>query len=146
MTSSIYVQTMERYGFLRKTSDTNDISSMHETLFPDIKNCVREGVLQQQDLQNTIYYFKILNNREIIQYMHASPGDTELFSYFHLHQTCPTDGYVMCAAGDQLYARLIDCVFTAKWKPTDLKNAATIKVAYYKLLTDDELLKALHRR
>lgn len=141
---------MERYGFLRKSREGDDLIAVHECLFPDIRSCVHAGVCQEQYLDNPIHYFKILNNKEIIENMHTtSENNASVFSYFHLHRMTPTRSYAMCSVGEKLYSSLLKCVLSTKCKPTaDMSHASEykLKVAYYKLMSDDELLKELHHR
>ncbi|KAG8174391.1 hypothetical protein JTE90_016087 [Oedothorax gibbosus] len=140
---------MERYGFLRKsTADPDNIISVHDDLFTDIGSCVRAGSAQEQNLESTIYYFKILNNKEVVDYIHNNCEFLCVFSYFYLYRPSPHKPYSMSTSCDRLFSQLLECVLSAKCKPKEADDPIghRLKVAYYKLFSDDELIKELHRR
>jgi len=136
---------MERYGFLRKTAGSDEILSLHDDLFPDIASCVRVGSAQEQNLEAGIYYFKILNNKEVVEHIHNNSEFLTVFSYFHLYRPAPNKPHSMSSSCDRLFNQLLECVLSAKCRPRE-EDGHKLKVAYYKLFTDEELIKELHRR
>lgn len=138
---------MDRYGFLRKSANACEIAYLYETIFPDIASCVRVGSAQEQNsLENTVHYYKILTNKEIIRFIHDH-GENELFSYFNMNRQTANKPYAICAASNQLFTHLLDCILIGKCKLTAMAQTtdSTLKIAYYKLLSDDELIKELHQ-
>ncbi|GBO16307.1 hypothetical protein AVEN_219607-1 [Araneus ventricosus] len=104
---------MERYGYLIIESRGTYIYHMHSVLYTDIVSCVKSAIEQKIDDENTILYFKILKNSDIIKYLHDAKKD-QSYSFTNLHQPTPSDPYYICCGAHKLYKDLLQCIIDVK--------------------------------
>lgn len=136
---------MERYGYLIVESGGASIYHIHSSLYRDIVSCVKSVIEQKIDTENTILYFKILNNSEIVKYLHDMKND-ESYSFTYLHQPILTDPPYICSGASTLYKDLLQCIIDVKSTDTKISDIPgyLLKIGYLKILNPDELLLDLH--
>ncbi|GBN91677.1 hypothetical protein AVEN_268455-1 [Araneus ventricosus] len=136
---------MERYGYLIVESSGTYIYHTHSVLFTDIVSCVKSAIEQKIDGENTIWYFQILKNSDIIKYLHDAKKD-QSYSFTYLHQPTPSDPYYICCGARKLYKDLLQCIIDVKSSDRKIPDILghLLKIGYLKILTVDELLLDLH--
>ncbi|GFU04877.1 hypothetical protein TNCV_1290051 [Trichonephila clavipes] len=92
-----------------------------------------------------IVYFKILNISEIVQYIH-NDAQEECFGFCQLHRTDPNDKFKVFSPNKHLFVNLLDCVLEARDITSDEGDSPRFQLqfGYFKLLTNDELVKLFH--
>ncbi|GFT88599.1 uncharacterized protein TNCV_905081 [Trichonephila clavipes] len=74
----------------------------------------RNNVVLRKDISDKrIVYFKILNNSEIVQYIH-NDAQEECFGFCQLHRTDPNDKFKVFSPNKHLFVNLLDCVLDAR--------------------------------
>ncbi|GFU49578.1 uncharacterized protein TNCV_1591121 [Trichonephila clavipes] len=74
----------------------------------------RNNVVLRKDISDKrIVYFKILNNSEIVQYIH-NDAQEECFGFCQLHRTDPNDKFKVFSPNKHLFVNLLDCVLEAR--------------------------------
>ncbi|GFS69332.1 hypothetical protein TNCV_4011441 [Trichonephila clavipes] len=102
-------------------------------------------VLRKDISDKRIVYFKILNNSEIVQYIH-NDAQEECFGFCKLHRTDPNDKFKVFSPNKHLFVNLLDCVLEARDITSDKGDCPRflLQFGYFKLLTNDELVKLFH--
>ncbi|GFT99106.1 uncharacterized protein TNCV_3794581 [Trichonephila clavipes] len=105
---------MEKFGYLVCDScSPGEFLYIHPSLFLNIIDCVQNVVLRKDISDKRIVYFKILNNSEIVQYIH-NDAQEECFGFCQLHQTDPNDKFKVFSPNKHLFVNLLDCVLEAR--------------------------------
>ncbi|GFS82538.1 uncharacterized protein TNCV_2469881 [Trichonephila clavipes] len=78
-----------------------------------IWNTTSNVVLRKDISDKRIVYFKILNNSEIVQYIH-NDAQEECFGFCQLHRTDPNDKFKVFSPNKHLFVNLLDCVLEAR--------------------------------
>ncbi|GFX69192.1 uncharacterized protein TNCV_3563681 [Trichonephila clavipes] len=74
----------------------------------------RNNVVLRKDISDKrIVYFKILNNSEIVQYIH-NDAQEECFGFRQVHRTDPNDKFKVFSPNKRLFVNLLDCVLEAR--------------------------------
>ncbi|GFS58228.1 uncharacterized protein TNCV_4916311 [Trichonephila clavipes] len=136
---------MERYGYLIADSSGACVYQIHNILYRDIINCVKNAIEQKKDDGNSILYFRILNNSDIVKYLHTGKKDINN-SYVYLHQLSLSEPYYIYQGANKLYKDLLQCIIDVKSTETKVSDSPShrVKVGYLKILNADELLIDLH--
>ncbi|GFV04414.1 uncharacterized protein TNCV_920352 [Trichonephila clavipes] len=105
---------MEKFGYLVCDScSPGEFLYIHPSLFLNIIDCVQNVVLRKDISDKRIVYFKILNNSEIVQYIH-NDAQEECFGFCQLHRTDPNDKFKVFSPNKHLFVNLLDCVLEAR--------------------------------
>ncbi|GFR20935.1 uncharacterized protein TNCT_568001 [Trichonephila clavata] len=139
------MQIMERYGYLIVDSSGTCVYQIHNTLYKDIINCVKNAIEQKNDDGNSILYFRILNNSSIVKYLHNGKQDIT-YSYVYLHQSSLSKPYYIYQGANKLYKDLLQCIIDVKSIEMKVPDSPSyrLKIGYLKILDADELLIDLH--
>ncbi|GFY23499.1 uncharacterized protein TNCV_3941911 [Trichonephila clavipes] len=124
---------MEKFGYLVCDScSPGEFLYIHPSLFLNIIDCVQNVVLRKDISDKRIVYFKILNNSEIVQYVHNDTQE-EYFGFCQLHRTDPNDKFKVFSPNKHLFVNLIDCVLEARDITSDEDAIKSYYYYYYYL-------------
>lgn len=140
---------MERYGFFFMSDDAGepgDFTYLHATLYEHAHQCLR--VARDWKTSDEKIYFKLLNNSEIIKYVHVKQNKKK-FGYLFLSNDFLNNMLFAHTYSSKLYDDILECISDGKsyHEETDddrhmpQKNS---KIGYFTILTDDELVAELH--
>ncbi|GFT97413.1 uncharacterized protein NPIL_365591 [Nephila pilipes] len=134
---------MEKYGYV--TCDVQEYLYIHPALFNSFIDIVQHVVLRQSlDNSKKIVYFKVLNNSEIVQYIHGD-NTLEQFGFCLLHKADLDERFKLHSTCKNLYDSIFDCLLTARETEFDeTSGCSRFQFEYSKLLNDDEVIHLLH--
>ena len=140
---------MERYGFFLSdpSKDCENFTYLHGTLFESIHECLR--VARDWKSADHRYYFKILNNDEIIKYIHNQPNEKK-FGYIFLCNDYLNDVFFTYSHSVKLYSDLLNCIndgkchYNRKDDEVDYPQIKNNKIGYFVILNNDDLVNELH--
>lgn len=144
----IPLPSMERYGYLTQDAiDKTSVKRIYGSLFVDIVQCIRKGRMENIAENEILTYFKILKNSETIKWIH-SEETLHKYGYVYLHNIDESKSCTIFNINSSiLFLNPLDCITSAKSdvaiEPSHnvFKN---LKIGYYKILDNDELMKELH--
>lgn len=118
-------------------------------LFKNLKDCIRCALYYNQNLEGKkLTYFKILHNNDIINYIHNTSIKDCVFGYVYLcfknknNDLEPAQLLFIC---NKMYNNMLECVCVDKYNPeNDIIENCIVKVAYCKLLNNDDTMYELH--
>ena len=144
---------MERYGIAKITAseETGDVCGrncalrVQNNFFKNLKDCIQSAIaLGEFDKP---IYFKILKNKEIVSLIHE-PGANANFGYVYV-TTRPGEQLNLLSHTNKLYDNLLECItdkHIEKCHTQELCNTSMcVKIAYFKILKDCEIISELHR-
>ncbi|GFT73875.1 uncharacterized protein F54H12.2 [Trichonephila clavipes] len=101
----------------------------------------KNAIEQKNDDGNSILYFRILNNSDIVKYLHTGKKDIN-YSYVYLHQSSLSEPYYIYQGANNFYKDLLQCIIDVKSTETKVPDSPShrVKVGYLKILDADELL------
>lgn len=147
---------MERYSYFFKSEIQNENSSflgkeikvdyMHAFYYKNMKDCIRSALYYNTiDMRKrTPCYLKILNNAEVVEYIHKSNKDY-LFGFLHLYfEESVLEPIRLFSNCETLYRDMLDCVCAVKCDKESNVTDTIIKVAYFIMLTPDNIVQELH--
>lgn len=141
---------MERYGFFLCDSDREleKFTYLHGVLFKDAFECVE--IARDWKAAEKRFYFKILNNSEIVKFIHDKETK-KVFGYVFLCNDVFEDHYFTYAWSPKLYEDILQCIQDGKNhylkdvdEPDSLKHPGKTQIGYFVILTDDHLVTELH--
>ncbi|GFX09854.1 uncharacterized protein TNCV_2688961 [Trichonephila clavipes] len=125
--------TMEKFGYLVCDScSPGEFLYINPSLFLNIIDCVQNVVLCKDISDKRIVYFKILNNSEIVQYIH-NDAQEEYFGFCQLHRTDPNDKFKVFSPNKNLFVNLLDCVLEARDITSQIKVIVHVSAAIWLL-------------
>lgn len=101
-----------------------------------------------KEWEDKIFYFKILNNSEIIKFVHAKECEKK-FGYVIICDNLLNGCHCVCSWSPKFYEDMLTCILAWKtqhfWKDEPDRNIDQCsKIAYFFVLNDDELVEELH--
>ena len=141
---------MERFGFFFASSsiqEPGDFTYLHGTLYEHLYECIQ--VARDWKTSNERIYFKLLNNSEIIKQAHTKQN-IKKFGYLFLTNDFLNNMLFAHSYSPKLYDDILDCIMDGKacHKQTDIESDYTmqknIKIGYFSILNNDELVSELH--
>lgn len=145
---------MERYGyFMTEEGGLNFIEKdtkidLNPTIFKNLKDCIRCALYYNTSLNGRkLTYFKILNNNDIIQYIHNISTKEHVFGYLHLcfkNKDNDLEPVQLLSICNKMYCNMLECVCACKYYPENNIEDCAVKVGYCKLLTNDDIMYELH--
>lgn len=140
---------MERYGFFF-TSDSvresEEFTYLHGCLYEQMHQCLR--IARDWETSDEKNYFKLLNNSEIIKYVHEKQNKKKIFGYLFLSNDFLSNNMLFAHSYSlKLYHDILECIFDGKSSHEQTDISATqksSKIGYFVILNDDELVAELH--
>lgn len=150
---------MERYGYLHTLdSETdnlcfatrqNSITYVHNYFYKNLSDCIRCAVSDPIKENETRHYIKILKNADVVREIHdTSEKSSYGFLYLCLKKEMNKDHIYLFSPCNMLFSSMLECVSCEKnYKENDFSKTidSVIKLGYFKLLTEDDVIKELHR-
>lgn len=150
---------MERYGYLYTSEIETDnlclptrqisITHVHNYFYKNLSDCIRNAITETIKEHETRHYIKILKNADVIQEIHnTSEESTYGYLYLCLKKESNTDHIYLFSPSHTLFSNMLDCVTCEKsYKENDFPKTVDniIKLGYFVLLKDDDLMRELHR-
>lgn len=141
---------MEQFGYLiTDVCSASDYLYVHNELFQNITDCIKCVLLRNrvEDTQRVLY-FKILKNSEIVKIIHENCELYKAYGYCHLKRSKPIEKFIVLTTNKQLFTNMLDCIHKAKiiedcGDDPDSLNLQ-VKIGYFKLLNDNEIVHYLH--
>lgn len=137
---------MERYGYLLLEESSEDFfKHVHKNLYTNLVSCVTSAGTQKIGKNERVIYFKILKNADIVKMLHAE-DDTYGFGFCLLKRSSINEAFEITDSSDKLYTHVMHCITSAKTMYFDSEDCFNInvKIGYFKVLNDDEVVKNLH--
>lgn len=138
---------MERYGFLLLEEGSEDsFKNVHVHLYTNILSCITSaGTSPEIAAGDKIAYFKIMKNSDIVRLLHTKSGGYT-YGYCFLKRSSATAPFKITDSSDTFYTHILDCVAAAKTECLNDTECCDVngKIGYFKILTDDEVVKHLH--
>lgn len=144
---------MEKYGYLIADlygENYTDFLYINNSLFENITDCIQNALLKNLvDGPKRVLYFKILQNSEIVSHIHED-CNFENYGFCHLRRTNSSERFTVLTTYKSLVNRLLDCVLKAKiyeCESSELPDTPNfhLKIGYFKVLNDTEIVQLLHR-
>lgn len=136
---------MERYGYLIVDASSEDsFKDVHVNLYTNIIACVTSAKAKKIATNERIVYFKILKNADIVELLHAEE-DNYGFGYCFLKRASVNEPFKITDSSEKFYTHVLHCVTSAKnyFSGGECFNA-NVKIGYFRVLTDDDVVKTLH--
>lgn len=138
---------MERFGYFVCRPDGAQVKLVyfHDRLFKNMFECMQDS--KQWD--EKIFYFKILNNSEIIKFVHTKECEKK-FGYVIICDNLLNGCHCVCSWSPKFYEDMLDCISDGKAQhclnKDEVDDGANqrSKIAYFFVLNDDELVTELH--
>ncbi|GBO35504.1 hypothetical protein AVEN_41994-1 [Araneus ventricosus] len=129
---------MEKYGYI-----ICDVCTMQEylyippVLFNSLVDSGQHVVLRQSlDPSRKVIYFKILNNSEIVQYIHCDDASDQ-FGFCLLQKTNPVERFKLHSTRRSLYDSVFECLLTPRESDFDeAGSCARHQIGYFNILSD----------
>lgn len=139
---------MQRYGFLLVEKDSEDVfKNIHVHLYNNIFGCVSTaGTSLKIAAGERLVYFKILKNSDIVRLLHEK-GAGYTYGYCLLKRPSVNEPFKITDSSETFYTSMLDCLTSAKTiclNDDDECCDENKKIGYFKLLTDNEVVKYLH--
>lgn len=143
---------MEKYCYLITDlcNEGGEFLYIHNTLFDNITDCIKNALLRKLvDGPKRVIYFRILQNCEIVRYIHDDCS-FENYGFCHLKRMNPSERFSVFATHKTLYDNLLECIEKAKIfeaDSCDLPDSPNfqLKIGYFKVLNDTEIVQLLHQ-
>lgn len=141
---------MERYGigYIATSDDASGQESalrVQNTFFKSMKECMQTAMTLGEFDKH--FYFKILKNKEIISLIHESTPNSN-FGYIYV-TTRLDEQLNLLSHTNKLYDNLLECItdkHNEKCYTEELVDTGMcVKIAYFKLLKECEIVSELHR-
>ena len=142
---------MDRYGYLFLSNAVDEvelrIERVQHSFFKNLSDCIRNALYyDSSNKKEKRHYFKILKNSDVVQHIHNISKDC---TYGYLYLCLVDDQITLFSTGNDLYHNMLDCVCANKsYMDCDLfkgeQQQYVIKVGYFVLLNDDEIIRELH--
>ena len=136
---------MERYGYLIVNASSEDtFKDVHVNLYTNIIACVTSAATRNIAAKERVVYFKILKNADIVQFLHAEESDYG-FGYCFLKRASVNEPFKITDSSEKFYTHVLHCVTSAKnyFSGNECFNE-NVKIGYFKVLSDDDVVKHLH--
>lgn len=122
---------------------------VNPSIFKDFSDCVRAVICEQRPKDETILYFKLLKNSDIVKMIHEKSSSNRQFGYCYLAKSCDGEQFSVYNATSELQNNLLSTVFQAKKtlsEPRDVTGhkELKLKIGYFKILTDDDFVSEIH--
>ena len=150
---NVQLSKMERYGIAKliKAGEDDDMCGektplrVENNFFKSMKECVQTAITLH-DLGEHIY-FKILKNKDIVSFIH-NPDANANFGFIYVTAR-PGEQLNLLSHANKLYDNMLECV-TAKHNEKRYREELSetpmcLKIAYFKVLKDSEIVSELHR-
>ena len=149
---------MERYGYLFTAEVENDTSGLfpkptsvirvQQSFFKNIDDCIRHAISCNPGKEKEKRcYLKILKNSDVVRHMHDTTKE-RTYGYLYLYCKNDVEQISLFSSCITLFDNMLDCVSAekhySKYAREDNANCS-IKIAYFMLLKDDDILRELHR-
>lgn len=151
---------MERYGFLYTSEIETDnvclptkqicITRVHHYFYKNLSDCIRNAITcETVKEKETRHYIKILKNADVIHEIHNISTDvTYGYLYLCIKKELNADHIYLFSPCNTLFPSMLDCVTCDKsYKENDFSKTTdnVIKLGYFMVLKDDDLVRELHR-
>lgn len=150
---------MERFGYLHTSEIELDnlcfptrqisITHVHHYFYKNLSDCIRNATTETVKENETRHYLKILKNADVVREIHnTSEESTYGYLYLCLKKELNMERIYLFSPCNVLFSNMLDCVTCEKsYKENDFSNIAenVIKLGYFILLKDDDLIHELHR-
>lgn len=144
---------MEKYGYILSdpVQDTLEFLHIQNSLFDNITDCIKNALLRKMlDGPKRVFYFKILQNCEIISHIHMD-NPFENYGFCYLKRASPSERFTVYSTHKTLCDNVLECI--SKAKIVDTKNSIDLpdtpnchlKIGYFKILNDTEIVQLLHK-
>lgn len=151
---------MERYGWMTTKHDCCGdigtgkkliITGIQHRFFKNLENCIRNARIQSYAVgmeERNHHYLKILKTSDVVQHIHDL-GRDHAYGYIYLSSKKETnfEKISLLNYGNLLFTSMLDCVSAQKGDTpkTPTEDQCDIKIAYFVLLNDEDLLDELHK-
>lgn len=139
---------MERYGFLLVPEENSEdiFKNVHLHLYNNIFSCVTSAARDVKIAAGErLAYFKILKNSDIVRLLHVKNGEAT-YGYCILKRASANEPFKIKQASNVFFSSILDCLASAKttcFTDNDCCDE-NVKIGYFKLLSDNAIVKYLH--
>lgn len=147
---------MQRFGYLYTTRDEepsysctlpqeNCISCIKHSFFKNLKDCITDALtIPYFKEKETRFFFKILKTSDVVEQIYDT-SKTHVYGYLYL-SVATGEKISLFSSCNILYSSMLDCV-TAEKNCVYEDNMSThiIKLAYFMLIKDEDILRELQR-
>lgn len=149
---------MERYGYMYTTEELNSafttkckhISRMNSSFYVNLKDCIRDALICDSLREGEKrYYIKLLKTSDVVHHIEDT-SNNYIYGYVYLFvKNDENDKQISLYEGMcSLYDNMLDCVADKKtFKECELTKSGEykIKVSYYIILNNENIIKELNR-
>lgn len=148
---------MERFGYLYITHEEEEcnytstlsketrIACVKHSFFKNLKDCINDALLFEYFKEKeTRFFLKILKTPDVVHQIYDT-SQTRFYGYLYLNII--DDGRIsLFSYCNNLYSSMLDCVASEKnCDYEDNLQGQVIKLAYFTLLKDEDILFELQR-
>lgn len=138
-----------KYGYIYIGSDGRPYHT-GKMIFPDMILTIKDAMSQNFSYPDCcpveLKYFKVLNNKRIVAELHNqwTQKNVENEQFGFCIMKLEAGQYVPCIYSEMFYSNISQCISYVMENNFDLPETSSIKIAYFKFLETDDLVKEIH--